>query len=750
MKNEDFKNRLLATFRVEAEEHFKAISSGLFELEKMPTPDRQQEIVETIFREAHSLKGAARAVSVTAVEKLCQSLETEFASLKRRERNLSKELLELLHEMVDDLGARLSLQAIPARKEPVSAKGQAKNRSLGRSASAAMPPPEPSIKFRENLPSSLPGSVRIATAKLDSIFYKAEELLSLKLTSKQRSDDVQGLSGEFALWKKEWAKLKPSARALQHARTKNGNGSELREGKGRKSADLDHMLTFLDWNSDHLKSLEAKFALIARMSEQDYRTTGKAIDDLLDDMKKVLMLPFSSFLDMFPKLVRDLSRDSGKEATLEVSGADIEIDRRILEEMKDPLTHLIRNCIDHGIESPSVRERRKKTPRGTVALSIGQKNGRNVEIVVSDDGQGIDVAKVRANVLKLGIVGDEELEGMDEPETRALIFRSGVSTSPIITDISGRGLGLAIVQEKVEKLGGTVTAESQAGTGTTFRIVLPLTLSTFRGVLVRIGEHPFVIPTMNVEQVLNIKKEEIKTVENRETLNLNGKAVSLVWLADVLGLPRIRPSPQAENRLNAIVLTGKDGRIAFLVDEILNEQEVLVKSLGRQLSRVRNIMGATVLGSGKVVPILNVPDLLKSAVKVTTPAEQTITPAEEKKKSVLVAEDSITARTLLKSILESAGYSVKTAVDGIDAFTILRTEDFDAVVSDVDMPRMNGLDLTAKIRREKEYSDLPVVLVTALESRDDRERGIEVGANAYIVKSSFDQSNLLEVLRRIV
>ena len=438
---------------------------------------------------------------------------------------------------------------------------------------------------------------------------------------------------------------------------------------------------------------------------------------------------------------------------LVIRGGEVEIDRRILEEMKDPLIHLVRNSIDHGIEKSEERARKKKPPRGTIAMAISPRNGNNVEIVISDDGAGISIDKVRAASLKLGVISPGEVERLTALEVLSLIYQSGVSTSPIVTDVSGRGLGLAIVREKVEKLGGTISFETHLDAGTTFQIVLPLTLATFRGVLIRVGEHLFIIPLASVEQVVKVERGEIKTVENRETVQLNGQIVSLVRLAEVLELFQGNGPGNFSDIVQMVVLGSAEKRIAFAVDEILKEQEVSVKSLGKQLSRVRNISGATVLGTGQVVPILNVADLIKSAVKVTAiPARGALISGEvkEKGKSILVAEDSITARTLLKNILESAGYDVKTAVDGVDAFTALRTEGFDLVVSDVDMPRMNGFDLTAKIRTDKKFSELPIVLVTALESREDRERGIDVGANAYIVKSSFDQSNLLEVIKRLI
>ena len=514
------------------------------------------------------------------------------------------------------------------------------------------------------------------------------------------------------------------------------------------------MLEFLDWNFGHLKSLEGKLQAITKAAAQDQSGIGRRVEDLLADAKKLLLLPFSTLLDLFPKLVRDLSRELGKEVELTIRGGEVEMDKRILEEMKDPLIHIVRNCLDHGIEPPELRAQRNKPSRATITLAVSRMDGNHVEILVSDDGAGIDLLKVKAAALKHGVISAADAGQLSDQQALALIFQSEVSTSPIITEISGRGLGLAIIREKTEKLGGRVSVENHLHAGTTFQIILPLTLATFRGILVRAADQIFVLPITQVERVARIKAEAIKTVENRETMALNGRAVSLARLAGVLALPRAGKQTPASEFLSVVVLGADDERIAFVVDEVLHEEEVLVKSLAKPLSRVRNISGATILGSGKVVPILNVTDLMKSARKtgLTPPvaeAGEVETKRETKRKRILVAEDSITSRMLLKNILESAGHEVKTAVDGVEALTELRTNDFDLVVSDVEMPRMNGFDLTAHIRSDRKLADKPVVLVTALASREDRERGIDVGANAYIVKSSFDQSNLLEAIRRL-
>jgi two-component system, chemotaxis family, sensor kinase CheA len=316
------------------------------------------------------------------------------------------------------------------------------------------------------------------------------------------------------------------------------------------------------------------------------------------------------------------------------------------------------------------------------------------------------------------------------------------------------------VQEKVLKLNGKIFVESEENAGTTFRIFLPMTLATFRGILVMLQEFIFILPTTNVERVMKVEKEEIKTVENHETIRIDDQIISVADLGEVLGLPEHKHADQRKielrsansNQIRIVVLVSGEDRIAYKVDDIVEEQQVLVKGLGKLLRRVRNISGATILGSGKVVPVLNIPDLMKSTVK--TKGRKSEVSADElfvpKTGKILVAEDSITSRTLLKNILETAGYKVTTSVDGADAFTKARTGDFDIIVSDVDMPKMNGFELTTKIRSDKKLSEIPVVLITALESREDREHGIEVGADAYIIKSSFDQSNLLEIIKKLI
>ncbi len=769
-KDQDFLKRLLATFAVEAREHIRAMSSGLIELENTTAAGRQLEIIEAIFREAHSLKGAARAVNLAEIEAVCQALESVFAALQRQELTVSAELCDTLHQTLDGLSTLLVapeagpsaadaslLRAVLQRLDslskavPVEIQGtEVEERALMFESAPSPPvsaPPAP----------ALAETVRIAAVKLDALLLQAEELLAAKLTARQRAAELRDISATLVVWQRERSKIHPIVSAMQQSLEKAGqqNGqTEVSDSWEQSTTQMRQLLDFLAWHDGSLKALDSQLTTLVQVSEREHRTLGRMVDDLLEEMKRVSMLPFSSLLEIVPKLVRDLARDRGKEIEVVTRGGELEIDRRILEEMKDPLMHVVRNCIDHGIERVQERERKHKPRRGTITIAIAAQSGGKVELLVSDDGAGIDVAHVKSAAQKRGLVTPDEPATLDEREALALVFHSGVSTSPMITEISGRGLGLAIVWEKVEKLGGVVSVDSAVDVGTTFRMVLPLTLATFRGVLVRVAERLFVLPTTAVARVLRVTPADIKTVANRDTLELDGQAVALAQLAEVLELPRSPATGAAVDSVPVVVLTAAEQRIAFGVDAVLDEQEVLVKRLGPQLQRVRNIAGATVLGTGQVVPVLNVRDLVKSAIQVSATARSPAAPPVETEdvggKSVLVVEDSITARMLLKNLLEAAGYCVRTAVDGVDALGQLRHGAVDVVVSDVDMPRMNGFDLTTQLRGDTKFADVPVVLVTGLESREDRERGLAVGANAYLVKSRFDQSDLLEVLRRLV
>ncbi|MHB8580259.1 MAG: hybrid sensor histidine kinase/response regulator [Ignavibacteriaceae bacterium] len=757
--DEEFLKRLQATFRLEAEEHIRKFTSGLIELEKAPHSESTHQLIEDIFRETHSLKGAARSVGVKDVESVCQALENIFGKLQKDEISLTAAQFDLIHKAVDNILKMVSgtgvltpqkkrefilkLRSITGEDQDIKMSGEQTLSSIISSEEAADPdPPVNNVPASGGLlieeSSMYKDTVRISIAKLDTIFLQSEQMIQSKINASQRITKLKNISDSINSWQTMLRKL-------------NSRSSDV------------SILQFNEiniGNSDKLNELETSIVDITKAFENDQLSLERMIDDHLDSMKSVLMLPVSLIIEGFPKFVRDLASSQNKEVELIIYGKEIEIDKRVMEEMKVPLIHLIRNCIDHGIKNTSEREKLHKPTTGKITLSFKATESRQLEITISDDGAGIDLDKVRTAALKEGTISKESLEKLSTKETLMLIFRSGVSTSQMITDISGRGLGLAIVREKVEKLGGSVSVEYQTNVGTSFRILLPLTLSTSRCVLLRTGEYLFAVPSMNVERALRISSQEMMTIENKKTLMIDGKLIVTDNLGNVLGLEnrnnndlfKKHDSDEHPDFIQLLILVYADKRIAFIVDEILEESQILVKELGKQLSRVRNISGATVLGSGKVVPVINVSDLMKSAMRSRGSIIESKENITEHTKSyrILVTDDSITSRTLIKNIVESAGYIVETAVDGMDAFTKALVGEYDLIVSDVDMPRISGFELTSKIRKDKKLSELPVVLITALESKDDREHGIDVGANAYLVKSSFEQSNLLEVIKKLL
>lgn len=732
--DEEFLKLLREAFGVESAEHLQAMSAALLALEGAPPGERQREFTETVFREAHSLKGAARSVDRGDIESICQVLESVFQSWKKCGVPAAAGIFDTLSETLDFI-KELLVKPQPAGRQ-ASALIQRLRALENDAASGVLPVPEPSAGGEsEPLPAPIVvgETIRIATAKMDALLLQAEEMIAVKNTADEQAGELRTIGRMMESWNKEWAKASPELQRLRTAMERSQSTSS-------------RLFDFLEWNHSYLRSIEERVAALAKNAEKDRRMAKDMVDNLLNDAKRLVMLPLATLLDAFPRQVRDLARDQDKQVELVLQGREIEIDKRILEQMKDPLMHLIRNAVDHGLEKPAVRAGQHKTERGVLSIVVSQVDASKVEIVVSDDGAGIDLAAVRAAARK---AGKAEAATESERDALELIFQSGISTNTMITEISGRGLGMAIVREKVEKLGGNVEVESQFGRGTRFRIVLPVTLATFKGLLVSAGGQEFILPITNVERVLRVAPEEIKTVENREMISWESRALSLVRLATVLGLTE-REGHEETRYLQTVILSAGETKIAFVVEEVRHEQEVLIKPLQKPLVAVRNIAAATVLGSGRAILILNVPDLLQSAARSGAGAAIPAALSETKAKTILVTDDSMTSRMLIKNILMAAGYGVKTAIDGLEALTTLRAQTFDLVVSDVEMPRMNGFDLTEKIRADRRLAQTPVVLVTALETPEDRERGIDVGANAYIVKSSFDQSNLLEIVERLI
>ncbi len=595
-EDEEFLRDLMETFRNEGSEHIRVLSGAVVELEAASEGGDWNVHVETLFRHIHSLKGAAGAVGHPLMVSICQEMESVLAAIKRGDLRLTTPLIDALSEGIDcldgclamngtgtnEMGAvvlrKLSILAGSARQEGMVSSGQAgvafhpgevaghpanaprvspngngergaePSRSNGSSGDAlpagvhAGEEPKQSAAAQAAPAGATTDTVRVATNKLESLMLQAEEFISVKLAANERSTALRGLSSQLEIWKREWY-------------------------QARISGDQDKIEEFLDWNSTFVEGLSAGIRMLARSADDERRTIGPMVDDLLDGMKRVLMLPVSSLLSSFPKMVRDLARTRGKQVDLSVTGADIEIDKRIIENLKDPLVHILRNSVDHGIEVPEVRESRGKPPRGLIVIAVHQLENNKIQICVSDDGGGINVQRLRDVAVQEGLLTQVQIDGTDDDEALRLAFASGLSTSQVVSQVSGRGLGLAIVEEKVEYLGGSVTVETEAGRGTSFRITVPATLATARGILAQVSDWPFVMPVVGVDRVVRVHKGDVRMVENRETIQLEGRTLPLSYMHEVLDLP-LKPQRNVSDYIQVVVAGSGDDRVAFAVDRI--------------------------------------------------------------------------------------------------------------------------------------------------------------------------------------
>jgi two-component system chemotaxis sensor kinase CheA len=569
-------------------------------------------------------------------------------------------------------------------------------------------------------------TVRVETRKLDDLLTLVGELSVIEGRGQHRLSLMDALQ-------EQWTLLERSRRKFQSML--RGAGIEDRTNEALRAEN--EVLTLL--GSRIKEARDAFYEDGVRLE-----TTANTLEEHVHAAR---LLPLSTLFALFPRMVRDLAKQQGKEVELVIEGGEISVDKRILEEMKDPLMHLLRNALDHGIELQPERERQGKSRGATLRLRA-VREGSSVLLEVRDDGRGLDMQAIRRVALQRGLYDEGTLDAMTPAQLQQLIFLPGFSTSTFVTELSGRGVGLDVVRVNVERLKGDIRMESVLHQGTLTQVRLPLSMSTTRLLLASVGDHLYGLPIEFIYTSRRVREEDIFTLEGRPAIELDGQPLLAPRLADLLELP-------AENQGNetvCIVIQVGEERLGLRVDELLGEEEVVSKPLGAPLTRVRNVAGLTILGSGEICALLNPADLMRSAHKPGTKMRSVELGVRKEvvKATILLVEDSALVRAMEKRILEDAGYEVVAAEDGLDALNALGRRSFAAVVSDINMPNMDGLMLTARIRKEPRYKDLPVILVTALSSDEDKRRGLEAGANAYIPKPSFDQRVLLETLKRLV
>lgn len=728
-------------FKAESAEHLQKLDEGLLRLEKEPG---NTALLAEVMREAHSLKGAARMLGLIDIETLSHRLEDMLNAAKKGETTLTPEAIDsmyktldavkkLVHEAITEESQELGVGSSELKKvEDEVEKIRSYEVKEDRFSSSQLP--TFSTSQAETPKSKIEGeafkieTVRVDTNKLDALMTQIGELSVTKLRIALRPAEIEEIIGLWEEVNKSWE---------------------------------------LGVRSSEFKSKAGKLGnILNKLMASAYEDGSKlefVSDELEDGIRAIRLMPLSTIFSLFPRMVRDMAKAQSKEAELVIEGGETSADKRIIEEMKDPLMHMMRNAIDHGIEKPEERERTGKPRSGTINLKAYQ-TATNIVIEVKDDGKGLDLDAIRRAAVKKKVCREEELAVMTPSQVQSLIFVSGFSTSSFVTDVSGRGVGLDVVRNNVEQLKGTIQIESTPGSGCTLRVQLPITLATTRVLIAAVNGRSYAIPVEHVLTTIRVRKEDVFTIEGRETVVFEGQPVSVARLSELLEIRQHSAvsyqmsaqskiqNPKSEiEAIPCILISIGDDKLGLLVDELLDEQEIVLKPHSVILKRVRNVSGTTILGTGEVCMVLNPQDLIKSVRKREAPISE-VKPSEEEagKKVILFAEDSLTTRTQVKRILEGAGYEVEAAADGMEAFSKLGTRSFDALVTDILMPNMDGLTLTEKVRQDKKYKELPIVLVTSLASDEDRKKGMEAGANAYITKPAFDQKILLETLKRLI
>jgi chemotaxis protein histidine kinase CheA len=747
----------IGKFTQEAKELIQKLNDGLIGLEKDPKRD---EILKEIMRVAHTLKGSSKIMRFNNVSHLSHKMEDLLIGLQEGRLTLTSDIVDILFKSTDYVsqcidsilkgeGDAVEMTAIcdvldyAARGEDISdmlSQLQPKKELPPASKALSSIPPAssgPKGAIEENGWERSLASIPKKTGSKP----KVEETIRIGV---DRLDNAVRLVGEIAVSHRKSDYTLSVLRDLHRVARRHAkqihqifqrDGSGIREEVGTE---------LISDSLQILKGIEGVF----KENRDEMAMMEIVINELYEDVLKMRMLPLATVFDTFPRAVRDMAKYFKKEIDLRISGEETTLDKKIIEKLSGPLIHILRNCIDHGIETPEERTAQGKPTTGIVTISAHQKSGY-IEINITDDGRGVQTKELKQRVIKRGIISEEKAQSLGEAELVNMIFLPGVSTSEIITDISGRGFGMDIVKADIEQLKGSVVFNSKQGQGTCCVLTLPMTLTTLRSFIISSQHKLFAVPINSIEETLQIPLHEFIQVVGHDAIRLRNQIIYVVDLADVLELPK----DNFHHREQIFILIVRTGgkRVGLIVDEILDEQDVVVKQLPTHMRKVKTIAGATISSDNAIILILHVPEIVKFVKQATLKrqADKQIIP-EIMPPKILVVEDSINTGEIEKSILEAQGYQVDLAKDGMDALDYIEKSTYDLIVTDIEMPRMDGFTLTEQLRNMPKYTDIPVIIVTSLERESDKKRGIQVGADAYIMKGDFEQKSLIETVRSLI
>jgi two-component system sensor histidine kinase and response regulator WspE len=736
-------------FRQEIATQVAVLTDGLLALERNPL---ESERLTDLMRAAHSLKGAARIVGCDPAVRISHAIEDCLVAAQKKQFPIATVVDPLLSgvdlltrigkavgplfetwvsENASEMDALISSVEQQARPNDASSEGRAHSGAPGAPSAAG-----PATSASEQEPATLSQatltdrSLRVTATNLNRLLALAGESL---VTSRWL--------GAFL---SETLRIRNLANGLEQAA--NDFGEFVTEKK------LDEP-TLRRFGQLHKKVAENRAAVSQCIAELDGfdRRFANLSTRLYQEIVDCRMRPFSDCVQGFPRLVRDLGRSLGKQAVLEIVGEHTLIDRDILELVKAPIDHLLRNALDHGIESAADRRAAGKAETAVLQLEARHRAGRLI-ITVSDDGCGIDMDRVRHAVAARNLTTSELARAMNDEELLEFLFLPGFTLRTVVSETSGRGVGLDVVQAMAKGVGGSVSVVNRRGKGTQFQIELPLTLSVVRTLVVVISGEPYAVPLSRIEAAIKIRLDEIQSVEGRQHFRFLEQHIGIVGGAELLELGPGQFGPE----LSVIVLGNKTGKYGLVVDSFIGERELVVRSLDPRVGKVRNISAAALMPDGSPLLIVDVEDLIQEIERsLSTRRLGTVGSANQvinqrKPKHVLVVDDSLTVRELERKLLAVEGYHVDVAVDGMEAWNVVRNGRYDLVLTDVDMPRMDGIELVALIRKDRRLSTLPVMIVSYKDRAEDRQRGLDAGADFYLTKGSFHDQTLVRAVADLI
>lgn len=741
--DEKLRRELIEIFRGEFGEQIQVMTECLLDLEKAPQGDKSKHNIDTIFRAAHNIKGSSKGLEFDDMGDIAHALEDIFTALREEKVIINPAICGICLEALDAMSHIMQSHVDKSQPDDFSELLVRLRQEIGTGDSGSntektVDVTDPASK-RESAEKGVTSvkhdveqinSIRVSIDKLIEVGTIGDELVGVKIKNSDISFQLKQLERKVNDINSTWEAI------VERTKKRRTGGADV---------DLQALYTSLSDKDSALKSNISEMLYNMRSVNAEF---GLTLDSLNENARVLRLMPVATLLRPLLRTVRDLAQEMHKSVDVVIKGEEVELDRAILEQIKSPMIHLLRNAVDHGLEDTDERLRSGKPETSIITIKVTEE-GSDILIAVQDDGRGIDLNQIRETAMAKHILTSDEAEKLSEDALLDLLFAPGFSTKDIITDISGRGVGLDVVRTNIQTVKGRISIDTEKGMGTTMTMRFPLTIATDRGILVKVSDQLFIIPTQSVTRILNLTTTGTQALEGNMSIMLEDQPIPLFYMADIIEMGR-DTSQVAPAKLALVISKGRS-TLGFVIDEIIGEREIAVKALMQPLAKAKYITGATLSGRGEVILVLNPSDLVESALKTRsgqlragTKKESSTTP------TILLVEDSITTRTLEESIFKNKGYDVVSVVNGAEAWDVLQKESFDIVVTDIEMPVMGGFELTEKIKQDKTLKDIPVVIVTACSSDEDKRRGVKAGANAYITKGKFEATALLKVVEQLL